>query len=358
MKTVVPISRDDERLDAASRWILKLDEGLSAEDETALRIWLAEHPMNPVEFVDVARAWDKLDTLSRLADVFPIEPASAHPRPTRRSRAWSLSARALYAGASVLILLAIGWYVGPQWSFGERPGTQLAQSPATYETAIGEQRLVTLADGTIVTLNTNSRIRVAYSEASRLLHLVRGQIHVEVAPDRARPLRVIAADRIVQAVGTAFSVALTGSRKVELIVTEGQVLIGVQSQADPDPEQFEIERSVRTASRTRAVLAGQELIVGAAEELIVPISPEDIEVKLAWRSGRLIFRNEPLEQAIAEIERYTTVEFVFLDEDLRQQTISGRYKTGDIESLLLALRANFDIGYEYDGRNRILLRSL
>lgn len=359
MRTVVPISRDEERLEAASRWVVRLDEGLSRADEAGLKNWLAEHPANSAELVEVAQAWDKLDCLSRLADLFPIEQSVAHAGPANRSRRRP-AATWLAAAASALAVIAAAWLLTPQWHSGEQSREQpTAHMEGAYETAIGEHRTVMLADGTAVTLNTDSRISIAYSGSERLLELLRGEIHVQVVPDPARPFSVIAGDRVVQAVGTAFTVELTAGRELELVVTEGKVTVGArQPRGGAAPTQAAIDSNLPAPARTKTVSAGQELIVRAAEEIVVPVSPENMEVKLAWRDGRLIFRDEPLERAIAEIERYTTVDFVFVDEKLKDQSISGRYKTGDVESLLLALRANFGITYEYDGRNRVLLRSL
>jgi transmembrane sensor len=215
---------------------------------------------------------------------------------------------------------------------------------------------VRLADGTVVTLNTDSRVRINYTGSARRLELLRGELHVAVAPDPARPLSVYAGDRVAQAVGTAFSVELTADRRVELIVTDGKVLFGVrQPRIEPDAASPPL---VPETPGTKTLSAGEELVIRGADEVIVPVSPEDMEIKLAWRDGRLIFRDEPLEQAIAEVERYTTIDFVFLDENLKKTLISGRYKTGDVDSLLLSLRANFDIVYEYSGEDRVLLSSL
>lgn len=359
MSKVVPISREEHRLEAASRWVLRMDEGLSGEDEAALQRWLAEHPRNSAELVEVAQAWDKLDCLSRLADVFPIDQAISHRRPMRSSghSGW-LAAGWLAATACAAALIAGAWLIAPERdSFEPVPRPLAAQNPVTYETAVGERRTVTLTDDTAVTLNTNSRVSVQYSGSGRLLELLRGEIHVHVAPDPARPFSVLAGETIVQAVGTAFTVELTASHEVELVVTEGTVTVGMRPPlGDAGPAR--VDPGPRPALPPRTVPAGHELIMRAAEEVVVPVSPEDLEIRLAWRDGRLIFRDEPLEQAIAEIERYTTVDFVFVDESLRQQAISGRYKTGDVESLLLALRANFGIGYQFDGEDRVLLRSL
>ena len=75
-------------------------------------------------------------------------------------------------------------------------------------------------------------------------------------------------------------------------------------------------------------------------------APTEIEVELSWQQGNLIFSGEPLVDAIEEISRYTSVEFVFLNEDLKQRKVAGLFEAGDIDGLLLALSDSFDIHYE------------
>ena len=82
MNTVVPLSRDSERLEAASRWVLKIDDGvLSASDEAAFGLWMDENPNNRDVLLEVASVWDKTDTLARLADFFPHEVTINQPQP-------------------------------------------------------------------------------------------------------------------------------------------------------------------------------------------------------------------------------------------------------------------------------------
>ena len=81
-------------------------------------------------------------------------------------------------------------------------------------------------------------------------------------------------------------------------------------------------------------------------------------MKLSWREGRVVFRGESLEAALAEIERYTTVQFVFLDEDLKSRSVTGRFRAGDVDGLLVALRTNFNITHERSDDGRVLLSNL
>jgi len=228
-------------------------------------------------------------------------------------------------------------------------------SETVYETAVGEQSTVHLSDGTQLVLNTNSLVEVYYTDQYRLLRLERGEIHVQVAHDKARPLSVIAGNTIVKAVGTAFSLEISINQQIELVVTEGKVLVGVH-QSTPGGT-AKVSPDIQVSSSV-TVVAGEQLILGTPEEEITDVSPEEIEVKLSWRQGNLIFRGESLEDAVAEIRRYTTVEFVIIDDDLKKVRIAGLFRAGDVDGLLATLRENFDITYERTGDGKIVLTSL
>lgn len=362
--TVTPISRDEDRLEAASRWVLKIDGGLSSSDEARLKAWLAEEPRHTEVLLEVAEAWDKVDSLSRLAEVFPLSENGPEPaRPALWGRPRVLTPHVWAAAASALVAVMVGFVVLTDVAL---PGLERSRAPAavaaTYETAVGEQKTVLLPDGTEVVLNTDTALRVAYSRDARVLNLLRGELHVDVAEDLARPLSVIAGDKIVQALGTEFSVQITDEQHVEVLVTEGKVVVGVQpARIRTTLEETELPMfvpPVLAQTETNTVDAGEALLLGAPNEVVTPVTADEIEVELSWKDGRLIFRSEPLAEALAEVERYTTVEFVLLDDELRSQTLSGRFRAGDIDTLLALLEANFQIGHEFDGDDRVLLSSL
>ena len=100
---------------------------------------------------------------------------------------------------------------------------------------------------------------------------------------------------------------------------------------------------------------GETTILGSPGEEIAKISPEEIAVKLSWREGNLIFRGESLAEAVDEIGRYTSVEFVILDENLKKLRISGLFKSGDVEGLLATLRKNFNISHTRQGKETVIL---
>ncbi len=358
MKNVVSISRDDELLEAASRWVLKMDEGaLSASDEAALGAWLDESVEHRESLMEVALVWDRADTLERLAELFPHE--SEHDR-VKRGLGYRPWAQGLAVVGALAVLITVGLLLPTSGGNRAPPKTS-----AEYATAIGEQKTLLLPDSSEVVLNTNTQLTVAFTPEQRLLRLAQGEILVRVAEDRSRPLSVLAGNRIIQAVGTEFVVAMTDNHRVELMVTEGKVVIGKQPAMAPSPRVGDIEAldsptlpPLLEKLDDNIVATGESVSLGAAEPVKKTVSTDEIAVKLSWRDGRLIFRSEPLEQALKEVERYTTVEFVFLDESLKTRTLSGRFQVGDVEALLSSLRVNFNIAHEFDGESRVLLSSI
>ena len=345
MTKIVPIETQDDRFEAANRWIVRIDEGMTASDEDEFKTWLTADAKNTEVLLEAAQVWDETATLSRLADLFP-EPLQRRGRQLRVSVA---------AAATVVVAVLAGvWMLVTPVSDQRDAAPIVADAPQYFETAIGEQSTTALKDGTVVALNTNSALEVTYAADARVLHLLRGEMHVEVAEDPMRPLSVIAGDRIVQAIGTSFSVEITPDDRIELVVTEGAVVVGVHASNNQVP----VRPPLLARREDNTVAAGEELLMGQVNEVVTPVSEEDIEIKLSWREGSLIFKNEPLQEALAEVERYTTVRFVLVDENLKTRTVSGRYRSGDVDSLLLALRMNFNIVHEVDADGRVLLSSL
>ena len=220
---ILNISRDDERLDVACRWVLKFDSGsFSSSDEADLSEWLDASPKHREYLLEAAEVWDKTDTLARLAHIFPHEGASKKStRIPSRSQKWQG-----IAVAASIIFATLTIYVVATRVETTQP---LAIQTAKYATEIGKQKVILLPDGSEVVLNTNSQLIVKFTPTARLLQLVRGEIHVKAAEDASRPLSVIAGEQIVQAVGTEFTVEITEDEEIELIVTEGKVVVGVKT---------------------------------------------------------------------------------------------------------------------------------
>ena len=349
---VVALSASTLRVDKASEWLALLDKyegnqtAMPQSEVQALQQWMANDADNKAMLFEVAQLWDKMDALSRLSDLF-TEPKKATV-PVYR---FAMAASFLLAGFLGLFVINMGGDSNVDFGNG------------LYQTAIGEHSTVTLSDGSELILNTNTQVMVSYTDTARLIYLKRGEVHVSVAKNPQRPLSVIAGKKYIQAIGTEFNIEITDSQNIELIVTEGKVEVGVHqaslgSAAHVKP--LGAENNKLSTVLPVAVSAGEELMLGSTADnvLVEPVSnvtAKDIEVKLSWRRGNLVFTGESLEDAVKEVGRYTSVEFVFIDEDLKKVRVGGVFKAGDVEGLLAALRENFNIvSQQIDGK-RILL---
>jgi len=341
------IRTDSEGSDRASDWIAMLDRGFTEREEMQFKAWLFESDENYSVFMTMASLWDRMDALSRLADILPES-----PKTTYQLRRYALPIAASIAMAAFLAL----WGLTDLGS-NEVPVNRVANEARTYETGIGGRSSFELSDGTKIVLNTNSRVKVQYTNSNRFLYLERGEIHVNVAHDSERPLSVMVGDRFVQAVGTEFNVEITDDESIELVVTEGVVMVGVVKAGIVDKVSIE---PIMLKPSSALVAAGQEVVIKTDNDSTDDVQAEEIDadeiaVKLSWREGNLIFRGESLEVAISEVGRYTAVQFVFLDEESKKVRVAGLFKAGDVDGLLTALRQNFDISYEWVADNKILL---
>jgi transmembrane sensor len=342
-------SRQDTCVDEAGEWIAKMGNGLTEQEEIELGRWLSQSEGNYKVFMELAELWDDMDSLSRLADMFP--------EPTLR-RAQATSGPKWLVAATVLVGIVVFTLIVATEKLAPEPQMEItAESSFDYETAIGEQSAYALSDGTEIVLNTDSYVKVQYTNSNRLLTLVRGEVHIKVAHDSDRPLSVMVGDKVVQAVGTEFNLEITSDQSIELVVSEGVVIVGV---LDSSTESRPAESPLVLIPSSTLVAAGQELSIEAHEQAMdvaeaTPIEGDEIAIKLSWRDGNLIFRGESLEEAVAEVGRYTAVEFVFLDEQSKKVRVAGLFKAGDVEGLLTALRIHFNIAYEWQGDDKILL---
>ena len=340
----------DQRRMEASAWIAKMDNGLRDAEADALRAWMRADPQNEAELLEMARMWDKMDALARLSEVFP-RASEARPAPIRHRRQFMAIA------ASFVFVLAASVFTAAIMNMDEGDEGEavpnLAFDAPAYETAIGGISTIELSDRSRITLNTNSRAVVSFSERQRIVKLERGEMHIDVAHDRTRPLSVVAGGRIVQAVGTAFSVKIDGSRRVEVLVADGRVRVGVHEPGTADLGQLE-SRSVFDG-QSLLVAQGERVVLNADGERVEALEPEEIAVQLSWRNGNLIFRGESLAAAVEEVSRYTTVDFAIPDPDLRTIRVAGLFKAGDVAGFLSTLQANFDVVSERADRTTIVL---
>ncbi|PAJ72134.1 hypothetical protein CJF42_22840 [Pseudoalteromonas sp. NBT06-2] len=340
--------QEELRLEQASDWIAKLDRELTCVEKSEFKYWLAQDNENIKLLLEIAQMWDKMDDLSRLSDLFPQEQLK------KKSTPWFVAMAASFVVAISFYLMNGIAIFSP---LSETITSQVVVMKASYQTNVGESNTINLPDNSKLVLNTNSFAQVKYTQNARLIELQRGEIHIDVAHDKSRPLSVLANGKIIQAVGTAFNVQVN-SDLVELIVTDGKVLVAKKRNISLNSDTEQIAK--RLPKTSMVISKGEKVeldLTSQSLEKVVKIKPIDIAVKLSWRRGNLIFRGESLTDAMAEISRYTDIEFELADdEQLRNVQVAGMFKTGDVTGLLNVLRKNFDISFEKVSKDKIILK--
>jgi transmembrane sensor len=315
----------------AADWDIRLrSAACTAADREAFAAWCAAEPAH-------AEAFDGLQLgIGALKDAYATSPRLRAMRDQARSlkpapQPWRIAAG---IAAAVLAVSAIGGFVYTQQG---RDGSSLATmelprgAPSVYQTAVGERTDVTLSDGSVVTLNTRSRLVVNYTEGRRDVTLVAGQAMFNVARNATRPFVVTAGSRQVTALGTAFDVRLD-RRQVKVTLIEGKVKV--------EPARGSLWRALPMGERDLA--PGQQLIASNTTP-VVSVAAANVAVETSWREGVVVFNDTPLAQAVAEINRYAAEPITVGDRELGELRINGRFRTNEPGAFLNAVVAYFPV---------------
>ena len=311
---------------AAALWAVRADAGpLSAAEEAAFEAWLAGDARRVGAY---ARARAIAVHTERAAALKGFDPAHFVPQPR------ILNPRVLIAGGGAAGLAAS--IAAGVWLARERDYEHFA-------TRLGQVRVVSLADGSIVTLNTASKIAVRYSEVMREVTLIAGEALFDVAHETARPFVVEAGAMLVRAIGTSFSVRRLPRAPAEVLVREGVVEVSQRGQA---------RAPLRLEAHLRAVADADAPLVAT------PVADADLGRALAWRDGRIAFEGETLAVAAAEFARYSETRIVFTEAEIAEEPITGLFVSTDPVGFARAVALAFDLDAETrEGEVRLSRRS-
>lgn len=339
MNNVVKLRTEETIHEEASLWIARLDRELTDAEQLELRAWLNADERHHQAFLEMAELWDRMDVLSILADV-----ARA---PTRqRSVMW-------FGWIAAAMACAVLWLMLPQLKVWFFPDSVIVLSEKVYTTKVGQRRVINLADKSILTLNTNSSVIVTFTNQQRLIQMQRGELHIHIAPEPARPFSIYAANRIMQATDAALNLfmAQTG---LTLTVLEGDVLVAQQDVTRRDPVH---PKQVALPDSARLVSQGQFSDVATAHTAVHTLAKHEIAAQISWQQGKLMFNGEPLVQAMAQVSRYSDIDFRIADQALAAKPIVGVYRNDDVAGILFSLQENFAIAHEWLDNHTIALRS-
>lgn len=312
-------TRRAARADAAA-WVVRLHGPYrSPELEEGFRQWLAADPEHARQF---ERVTDVLDASARVAiEGLPRVRIRWRPSPMR---AWA-------AAASVAVAaLTVGYF-----SARFRSGVE-------YRTGIGAPRVVRLEDGSRISLDADTAVRVFYGDTERSVRLASGRAYFQVNHNPGWPFVVVAGRHQITDIGTGFMVR-HGSGRTVVTLLEGQVAVSSRSRNPANPRPVSI-----------ILTPGQRLTFAAAgpPELDRP----RMDDSTAWLHGEIVLDDTPLTRAVAALNRYDPVGLVIADPQIARLRVSGIYHTGNNREFALLLAKLYGIRVADHG-DRIILSS-
>lgn len=335
-----------ERLAEAGVWISRLHGGnRTRADENGLKRWLREDPENARAFEIATEVWNDAENLRRFV---PLK-----PKVLQRARSSMAPIFSAVAMASVLLVIgAVLWF----------------HNLGVITTGVGEQRQVVLEDGTRIILNTDTRLVVKYSEATRRVELRRGEALFNVAKRSDWPFVVVAGDREVRALGTSF-VVRREDQQLAVMLVEGKVMVSPvvadqRSAAEPalaqQPAQsngsaapsVETPTSAPARSDVFTLTPGQRLTFGAGAP--ARLDMPSVEKATAWRRGQVILDDTPLRAAADEMNRYNATKLVIADDVGSDVLVSGLFQAGDSINFANAVADAYSLNVQESGGEIVL----
>lgn len=317
-------SIENSRLQTAGRqalyWFVRSRSGeMTEQEQSECEGWLASDEVNRRAYERINGTWCELEGLA--ARPFPeLEQAEAY----WESKAVALSIRSGQRmmvkmkivgamAASLALLLVTAWW----W-------TMIRVETSEYRTVRGEQRTITLSDGSTIAMNTDSALTVYFSGRTRTVVLEKGEALFTVAHEPARPFEVVAGNGRMRDIGTAFVVH---HRTDDVTVTVVDGLVDVAAHRSHDPVAQPQHSVLTKGTRARYTPDGR----------LWPAEPAGPETELAWLHGKLVFEARPLKEVIQEVARYRVGEIRLLGPQLAALKVSGVFHIEDLGGFLTAL---------------------
>lgn len=298
----------------AAEWHVRLGERpVSADMLHAFATW-RRNPANAEAYHRVETLWRTTGSLSSDPEIQALTQGTLRRSRPRLSHMWS---RRLAPAAVVLIPVLIAALALLLW----------LPTRGLYSTDVGGRRVIRLDDGSQVQLDTDTRLKVRFGDAERRIILEQGQALFIVAHDAARPFSVAAGATEVTALGTVFDVRRE-PRGVRVTLVEGVVAV-------TDAKSGE--------ARRWRLAPGQQLATSRPNATPLAVDPV---IETSWARGRLVFRETPLRQAVAEVNRYLPDKIVLAAGPAGDVPVNGVFATGDRDAFVSAVSDLFELTAE------------
>lgn len=324
----------EEAETAAREWfLLQQDRELNSDERQAFERWLNADTLHRACFDDMELIWQGLGQVDREG----IEPEPLSEPGGVDGRWHSLSWPAMVGMAAAMVVAV--WLT-------LTPLLPDADAHLFYTTAIGEISELSLDDGSRVTLGADSAIEVWFEDHQRRVVLTQGQAFFDVVKDPTRPFFVAIDSTTVRVVGTRFEVHRNLNR-VKVSVEEGVVEVVRRS---PEPRQT---GTFTSDAQTTTLTAGQQ--VRASRSQLDAVTSLEIEDVAIWRSGRLVYRDAPLSEVIADVNRYRTGGISLGTQSLKNLKVTTSFSIEQTQSVVSMLEESLPVVVHYEAGDRILI---
>lgn len=314
------LSRDEQ----AAEWCVRLaDERLEPCDQLLFDEWIGDAG-NRAAFELAIRVWRGVDVAARQPEVIRLRTEALEDYSRANRRRWIRRIPAMWRWSS----LAAG--VAAMAMFAMFLG--LRDDGKLLQTGIGERRVVILPEGSQVSLDAATQVRVRFSDSRRQLELLSGRAKFDVAKDPLRPFSVAVGKKVVVATGTSFSVERMKSQ-LRVVLFEGRVEVlqpAVPRMQDAGHSHSSIQPVVLTP--------GRELLASIDEAVAPTVTATDTSRSLSWEGGQLVFIEEPLSSAVERVNRYSQRKLVIEGTRTADLRLNGVFNAGDNAAFIEAVR--------------------
>lgn len=360
--------------EAAEWWVRLHASGLDRADREKYVDWLRESAVHVAEMLRMAELhgaleqfeyWTRIstdhgpekDTIAVLRYALPTTEAAPAvvPAPWRLGRRWI----SLVAAMMATVAVGIGHYL-------------IATASQTIQTERGERREVSLADGSVLQVDPDTRLRIRFDSGFRRVALEKGRALFHVAKNPKRPFLVDIDGTVVRAVGTAFGVELQ-EQSIIVTVSEGTVEVtsptatgkparevtSSKAEATDNPATPALLDSLRSLSTLPQNPPAAPIVLNSGQQITVhasgpadPVRTVDSSRELAWAQGRLIFDNVTVAEVAQLFNRYNRRQLRITDEKLGRRSMSGVFNASEPESFIAFIESTASVRViRHDGQD-------
>jgi transmembrane sensor len=328
---------DRATLDAAAEWHLRLRKEPTLELSREYLSWIADE-QNRHAIGAIESGWAAVGDLAIAPDLLALRRGALARVHKAGAKSWFPKTAAWRIVAATLVIAIAGSVAFYQF----------LMSDTIYHTDVGDRRVIALPDGSRISMDSDTEVRVHYSDHARVLKLDRGRARFDVAHDVTRPFTVTAGSETVVAVGTSFNVERLGSTVLVTLI-QGHVVI----KGGEVPQGPSAAAPMLVSKPTVSLNAGQQFV--AVVDAKPVISAANLQTATAWESGHLIFKDETLGEAVDRVNRYTDRP-ISVDPDIASIRVSGVFNAGDVGSFVSAVTSYFPVQATTNADNAIVLQ--